>query len=200
MDPEKLIAQALKQAASEQYGGLLGGSLHRERSSRWIEALADAFRAQYADDPSIRVFSRHNEANKDDFLLNELLYDVSVCRVDEVRSAVQKRLLAYVREALWQVESEFAKNSRETLKDFNKLVCGSARCKLFVGSQVNDNGSFVDVLLPAALACSGEVYVALLPHPKEWGSPPLKVLTWRLADGAWEPVGPGIKVWWKAEG
>ena len=73
--------------------------------------------------------------------------------VDEAMREAARGVGMRPAEVLWQVESEFANNSRETLKDFNKLVCGSAKHKLFVGSQVSDRESFIHVLLPAARAC-----------------------------------------------
>lgn len=66
------------------------------------------------------------------------------------------------------VESEFARNSRQALIDFNKLVLGSAHNKLFIGPQVSEVEPFVNVLKPAARACTGNVYIALIPHPAKW--------------------------------
>lgn len=162
---------------------------HRERSRVWVEALANEFRSHYCEAKDVRVFSKHWAENRADFLLNELLYDVSVCRVASVASAAQKKELLYIKEVLWLVESEFAKNSRQALVDFNKLVMGASGSKLFVGPQVSDNDSFIQVLLPAAAACAGDVFLALLPHPAVWNSiGEARPLLWRFANGAWQPM------------
>jgi len=134
------------------------------------------------------VFSKHCPDHKADFKLNELLYDICVCRVAPVQSAVHKKELLYITDALWLIESEFARDSRQTLLDFNKLVLGSSRNKLFVGPQVRDNDSFIRVLLAPAAACTGNVFLALLPHPALWDSDgQAEPKFWRFAGGQWLP-------------
>jgi len=134
----------------------------------WVEALGAGLREHYSDQPNVRVFTKHYGENRLEFGMNEILYDVMVCETAYTESAGRGRKLAYVTKALWQVESEFAKNSREALYDFNKLVVGTADSKLFVGPRTHDVKAFRDCLLPAANCCSGEVYLALLPHPESW--------------------------------
>lgn len=112
--------------------------------------------------------------------MRELLHDVTVCRLAPVQSAAQGKTLWYVTDALWQVESELARDSRQALIDFNKLVLGAARHKLFVGPQVTDPEAFIDVLRPAAARCVGHVFAALIPHPDAWDHPGPTVQTWHL--------------------
>ena len=182
-----LVQAALASATEAEIPSDTPAHLHRERSRLWVEALAQQFRDHYANDPQVRVFSKHYGGNRADFLLNELLYDISVCRVDTVPSAVHKKDLLYIRHVFWQVESEFAKDSRKALVDFNKLVLGAARNKLFVGPQVHDNPSFMEVLRAAAASCSGRVFLALLPHPSGWRSDNAgEVRLWHFADGRWQ--------------
>lgn len=133
----------------------------------WIKTLAEEFQSEFENDLSVRIFSKHNYSNRQDFGLNEFLYDIVVCKVGKVQSAVQNKTLYYVREVFWQIESEFARDSRQALIDFNKLVLGSAKNKLFVGPRVNDNHSFLDVLRPAAQACQGNIFASLIPHPRD---------------------------------
>jgi hypothetical protein len=147
--------------------------------------VAEAFREEYAADPSVRVFSKHYDGNRQEFGLDELLYDVLVCRVDGVASSAHGKRLLYVRDALWQVESEFARDSGQALMDFNKLVLGSAENKLSVGPHVYDEGAFLGVLARAACRCSGAVYAALVPHPDRWDAGERQVAVWRLNGGRW---------------
>jgi hypothetical protein len=164
------------------------GKLHKKRSETWIDTLAAEFKTQLRTGNDIRVFSKRDYSNRKDFGLNELLYDIVVCQVEEVVSTKQKKTLFYVREVLWQVESEFAKNSREALFDFNKFVLGNAHSKLFIGPQVADNESFIDVLLPAALVCQGKIFVALVPHPSSWAEENWKIDIWELRDQNWHYI------------
>jgi hypothetical protein len=144
--------------------------INMNRSQYWVEALAKQFQKRYEGDSEIRVFSKSDPSNRKDFGLNELLYDILVCRVGEVESSMYKNKLCFVKEVLWQVESEFAHNTRSALIDFNKLVLGSAKNKLFIASQVKKGteNSFLSVLKPAAGYCMGDVYVAMIPHPSKW--------------------------------
>ncbi len=185
MNVKELVRSALDAARAQQIDAESLRELHRKRSTAWVECLADHFRAYYKTDQTVRVFSRGCSANRREFGLNEFLYDVSVCRSGSVRSSVQGQQLLYIGEVLWQIESEFARNGREALKDFNKLVCGSAQNKLFIGPQVTNNESFINVLLPAARACTGRVIVVLLPHPRQWDNAAFDVQGWDLRADRW---------------
>jgi len=164
--------------------------VHRERSQIWVEALAGQFRSDiFKNNPEVRVFSRRYPNNRHDFGLNELLYDIVVCKVGKVESPKQHKILYYIREAVWQIESEFANNLREALFDFNKLVVGSAANKLFVGPQSkSENASYLEVLLPAARSCQGNVFTALIPHPCDWDTNSNFVEIWKLDNGKWLPL------------
>jgi hypothetical protein len=158
-----------------------------QRSRFWISELHDALHAQYPG-IDIRVFSKYNTDNKEEFGLNELLYDVMVCETATVPSSSHGKPLRYIKRVLWQVESEFQNDSGHTLRDFNKLVLGSAERKPFIGGSVSDNEAFINVLAPAAAACTGDVFVALAPHPRAWGTPSISELRlWRY-DSGWMPV------------
>lgn len=183
-----IIRSALSAAINIQETAESPKDLHRERSRNWVESLAEEFRKNNTDD-SIKVFSKHYDGNREAFLLNELLYDICVCRVGKVPSATHKKELYYVKEALWQIESEFAKDSRQAVVDFNKLVLGAAKKKLFIGPQVNDTKSFMEVLAPPAAACSESesVFLCLIPHPAEWDRGKEAFISlWIFQNGSWQ--------------
>lgn len=193
-DIQRLIQESYDVARAKRDAD---GSLqikHQRRSQNWVEVLADGFKEHFRDDPEIAVFSKHDPSHIGDFGLNELLYDILVCRVGEVESAKQKKRLYYIREAIWQIESEFAEDSRQALIDFNKLVIGRAKNKLFVGTQVSDNTSYLNVLASPARICQNigdRVYAVLLPHPRDWNHSN-SILMWRFESG-WIPLnGPGL--------
>jgi hypothetical protein len=185
MDPFPILQAAFEAARSEPRHEVTPQALHAARSRAWVDALGVELRRVYADDDTVRVFTKGDRSNRRDFGLTELLYDVCVCRVAPVPSAAQGKTLWYVREPLWQVESEFAKNSFEALKDFNKLVLGAAPTKVFVGPQVHDEEAFIGVLLPAAMRCSGTVHCVLVPHPSEWDVPSLPLVLHTLVGDRW---------------
>ncbi len=169
-DVKQLLQEALKQAQSEPDTGETTQRINLNRSRYWVKALAEQFKIRYEGDSEIRIFTKTDYSNRKDFGLNELLYDVLVCKVGEVESFVRGKKLLFIKEVLWQVESEFARNNRSTLVDFNKLVLGSGKNKLFICSQVKKGkeNSFLSVLQPAAKYCTGDVYVCMIPHPSNW--------------------------------
>ncbi len=169
-DVKQLLQEALQQAQSEPDTGETTQKINLNRSQSWVKALDEQFRKQYEGDPEIRIFTKSDYSHRKDFGLNELLHDILVCRVGEVESSVHKKKLWFIKEVLWQVESEFAHNNRSTLVDFNKLVLGSGKNKLFICSQVKKGKehSFLSVLQPAAGYCTGDVYVSMIPHPSNW--------------------------------
>ena len=169
-DVKRLLQEALKQAQSEPDTGETKQKISLNRSRSWVKALAQQFKRTYEGDSEIRVFTKSDYSHRKDFGLNEMLYDILVCRVGEVESPLHKKKLCFVKEALWQVESELAHNTRSCLVDFNKLVLGSAENKLFIASHGRKSAedSLVRVLRPAADCCTGDVYVGVIPHPARW--------------------------------
>jgi len=169
-DVKRLLQEALKQAQSEPDAGETRQKIHLNRSRSWVKAVARQLKKRYEGDSEVRVFTKSDDSHRKDFGLNEMLYDILVCRVGEVESPLHKKKLYVIREVLWQVESELAHNTRSSLVDFNKLVLGSAENKLFIASHGRKGAedSLLKVLQPAATHCTGDVYVGMIPHPAKW--------------------------------
>ena len=55
---------------------------NRNRSRNWVNCLARNFRSGFAEN-DVRVFSKHDDLNRKEFGLNELLYD-SVIKIMNV--------------------------------------------------------------------------------------------------------------------
>ena len=179
------VQAGLLDAAAGTDEGFSISQIHRNRSRRFVEAVATRFRRHFRAHSLIRVLSKHCADNRSEFGLNELLYDILVCEVGTVPAVGGAAQLAFVARALWQIESEFAADTREALFDFNKLVLGAAPLKLFIGPQTSDDEAFLRTLLPAANACAGDVYAALVPHPADWLNKPLSVRTWLASKKSW---------------
>ena len=147
-DVKQLLQEAFQQVQSMPDIGKTTQKINLNRSLSWVKALAEQFSKRYEGDEDIRIFAKSDFLNRKDFGLNELLHDILVCRVGEVISPVHKKNLCFIKEVIWQVESEFAHNTRSKLIDFNKLVLGSGKNKLFVASQVKKGteNAFLKVL------------------------------------------------------
>jgi len=186
MELQTLIEAALGDAMAKPMPDAPTRELHAARSRAWMDALAARFEAEFPRQRNFEVFWRgRTEGRGADLGRSEMLHDLLVCEVAETPSARQATNLWYIRRAVWQIESEFARDSREAMNDFAKLVLGSAAHKLFVGPQVADNEAFVKALLPAARCCVGEVWVALIPHPDSWSPAKPKIDLWMLS-GEWQ--------------
>jgi hypothetical protein len=181
----EVIKQGYANAKRQKTYGASKRALHNRRSKAWVESLAGGFRSVYKDDPAVKVFSKGYEQNRNDFGINELLFDVTVCRVATVPSAVHKKELLYIKEPLWQVESEFARDSRQSLIDFNKLVLGSAQNKLFIGPKTRNRHAVLGVLVKPADVCKGKVFAAFLPHPSTWDKDDSEPEVYWFEGGEW---------------
>lgn len=104
MNLERILHEAFDDARSRPEDARSRNILHRERSKRWVHSLGLKLQKAHPSRLNIRVFWRGNDANRSDFGLNELLYDISVCEVAVVESASQGKRLQFVRSVIWQIE------------------------------------------------------------------------------------------------
>ena len=185
MNIRDVIVASLSKAVSMPEQPKPARELHRERSERWIACLGGELSRLYPSESNFRVFWRGNPRNRKEFGLDELLHDISVCEVAFVKSPVHKRNLTLLRNIIWQIESEFAKDSRQLILDFNKLVAGSGSNKLFVAPMTSVRNDMLRVLRESASFCSGNVYVALVPHPGEWLPKSCDAEILLLKEGLW---------------
>jgi hypothetical protein len=169
------IGNALTAARHESVGGegasLPLGALHARRSKRFVDNLAKAMQARYRLDDH-RTFWRQNPNNAKDFGLNEFLYDISVVQIRYLQSSTLKRSIPFVSRFLWCVESEFSNNERNIVCDFSKLVMSSAENKLFVctSGPAASTAKRLANLAQAAQCCTGDIWLAFVPHPATWAS------------------------------
>jgi hypothetical protein len=178
------LDEARDQARAKEVAGTPLGTLHKERSKEWVKYLGTKLPELIEDRTNVHALYKHNKANKEMFGLDELLFDILVCRTGSIKEP--RKVFTYIVQALWQVESEFAKDRRQALFDFNKLVLGSALNKLFIGPQVHNKPQYLETLRPAACACTGNVYVALIPHPDRWVQDDHQIDVWKLVDEQWQ--------------
>ena len=174
------------------------GERNKERSQQWVNALAEEFQKKYNDKKLHRVFWQRNKENREEFDINEFLFDVMVCGVSHLKSLQHRsKWLEYIDQCHWQVESEFNRStSRAVILDMSKLVVGSAENKLFIAAHRPTQKSESDFLrLCAGIArrCSGNIYFALVAHPGEWEDAvkknDRKPELYKWVAGGWERLG-----------
>ena len=110
MNIKQTLQQSLTIAANLPAPGENSQFIHRNRSKNFVETLASQLRKEYQAQHNIFVLSKHYDKTRTEFGLNELLYDILVCETDHVASVLEKETLTYVTKAVWEIESEFARN------------------------------------------------------------------------------------------
>jgi hypothetical protein len=185
MELFEVLQDSLQAATSFEEEPLPKSQLHRQRSRRWVDSLGKRLELEYPPRLKFRVFWRDNYRNRSEFRLNEFLFDISVCEISFVASASKSKRLTFVRNVIWQIESEFARDSRQSIFDFNKLVAGSAQNKLFIAPIVSIEDEFLSVFRLPASYCFGNVFMAMIPHPTSWPNIKEQVRLWRFNDGNW---------------
>ena len=169
------------------------GNRNRTRSRQWVSGLAKAFSEEYDEDLH-RIFWQGNPTNREQFRINEFLFDVMVCSVSSVESLQrQSNRLEFIDQCHWQVESEFnRRDSREIVVDMSKLVVGSAENKLFVAAHRKTNErELLKLCARIARRCSGNVFFAFVAHPDEWDTGPKPPVLYEWLAGDWEPISHG---------
>ena len=161
------------------------GERNKALSKAWVEELTghlkelEESRRTPSEKHEVRGFCRSVSTNRKSFGLNELLHDVCIASIHPVPAPVHNTKLHPVIRVYWQVESEFSSNGREVVKDFSKLVAGSAENKLFVGPYRADSTkadrafeayreTLAEILRLVDLRTEDNWYLAQVPHPAVW--------------------------------
>jgi hypothetical protein len=147
------------------------GAMHRARSANLLSILQVGLEKYYQSlciEHKIVVFCGSGPRNQD-FRRNEFLYDIHVCEYDFVPSGVKGTAIPFVKKSFLQLESEFANNTRESLIDFSKLVCGLSDLKIMLLPRSPNREHYLAPLRMAALELEGPIYAVFLPHPRNWG-------------------------------
>ena len=165
------------------------GQVHSERSGAWVNCLGEGFQEHYQNQDQL-VFWRQNADNRSKFGLNELLFDVSVCQVEKVKSISQWTPLQFVSKCYWQVESELNdSNSREITKDFSKLIMGNSDNKLFISAYDKVHRKRVlEMCSEMAGHCTGKLYMCFIDHPRKWEGNTCAPVVYRWEDSEWKPL------------
>ena len=167
----------------------------------WICGLREAFVKEY---PTFKVFGGkpRNDSERQSGLHCgvpnwsrwELLHDVAVVELEWLDAPYAHRKVPIVRRAVWQVESEVARNGTMVAEDFGKLRIGNAENKLFIAArtlQKQNPQGWLEFFGHASFGMDSSVYLALVPSysagesdSNQWWQHTADVLLYRcLRDG-----------------
>ena len=187
MNIQHIIHYSCHDARAALVMGTSPRALARARERTLVKALAARLDEACADD-DIRVFAAYRRGNRTDFGAERLLYDIQVCRISAGQTADKKKEpFYYIAAALWQIEIDFSRDLRRTLLAVNRLAGGAGENKLIIAAQpASGRQAFIHTLKTPAAACSGEVWLALIPHPADWDSDTRPPDIWQLTAGDWQ--------------
>jgi len=182
---QQLVNEAYQSARVREVATRRPSGMAYMRSRAFIAALAEQFRRVYPVTAGYCVFAGRDQTNRAAFGREEFMGDVSVCEVDVIPAGRRGAGNAYVKRALWMVESEFDPAPKAALADFIKFVAGAADQKLFVAPVTPRAEGVLEPLAYPARHCSGEVYAALVPHPRGWPGAADRVQVWHWDREQW---------------
>lgn len=189
MNIKHLINYSFNDATKSMVMGTSPTALARARERSYMKTLITHLEDSLGGD-DVRVFSAYQRGNMDDFGTEHLLYDIQVCKIATTETADRKKdPLTYIQSALWQIETDFSQDITSAIYAFNRLVTGNAENKLFIGAQRSTGrDTYINTLKASAKACSGAVYLALIPHPAQWNEDEHEVTVWQFADDEWNEL------------
>lgn len=169
MDISRVIEKSFHAARNALVMGTSAASLARARERAFVKAVAVQFSDALAAE-DVRVFSPFARANRDDFGIDRLLFDIEICRVAFAEAAGRNAdQFAFISSALWQIEIEFSLDWRDAIIALNRLSCGGAENKLLIAAQrKSGQDDFLATVQPVVSACAGQVFLALITQPRDW--------------------------------
>lgn len=154
---------------------------HRRLSQAWVKYLGRSLEKFYQEiyNKNIYAFpSQFDLKKKLGIKQSEFLFDVSVGLYKSFESKKfegSKKVLPihFQAHSIWQIESEFAENTREIAIDFSKLLAGNADYALMVAPSGKEETDYymkeIKNMLEWNDTLSGKIlYFLILPHPRDW--------------------------------
>ena len=94
-----------------------------------------------------------------------MLYDVSVVELEWLKPPYHSPAFPIVKQTIWQVESEIARDAAKVAEDFGKLRMGRAENSLFVAATTlqKDAEPWLRSFANATFGMDSPVYLALIP-------------------------------------
>jgi hypothetical protein len=185
----RLIDSSYNAATKALVMGTSKRSLARARERAFVKTLISQLQREF-DGADMRVFASSQRGNAAAFGVNQLLYDIAVCRIGTGKKAARKpEDFYYIAQALWQIEVEFSREWRHALFAINRLNCGAAADKLLITSKLGrEQEPFLNTIAVPVAAGGGVFYLAAVPNPADWDDDAGAPQVWRIASGMWEEI------------
>ena len=181
--PKKIISIAKKKGSSGQksYDELKSDQWkHRKLSQSWVKYLSFSLEKYHrGKNDKIYAFPGNPKlAKKHGIKRKEFLFDISVGLYKSFESKKfesSKKVLPiyYQSKPIWQIESEFAEDTREIAIDFSKLLAGNADYAMMVSPEGKEKRDYymdeMKKMLESNVSLGRKIlYFLILPHPRDW--------------------------------
>jgi len=166
--------------------------LHKYLSQSWVQNFALGLEKYYSSQPVkiLSFFNQRDLSDKQTPPVKEFLFDTTVAKCDSFYTSHSKNLIPFIKEPIWQIESEFKPDMREIVKDFQKLISGIAPFKMMIVPYGKDDSKYykTDTTHLAKLV-RGELWMVAIQHPsKNWYGKPVKFELYRWDKDVWLKV------------
>ena len=155
---------------------------HRKLSQSWVKYLSfrlEKYHREREKNKNIYAFpSKLDLKEKLGIKQSEFLFDISVGLYKSFKSKKfesSKKVLPiyYQSKPIWQIESEFAEDTREIAIDFSKLLAGNADYAMMVSPEGKEKRDYymdeMKKMLESNVSLGRKIlYFLILPHPRDW--------------------------------
>ena len=155
---------------------------HRKLSQSWVKYLSfrlEKYHREREKNKNIYAFpSKFDLKEKLGIKQSEFLFDISVGLYKSFKSKKfesSKKVLPiyYQSKPIWQIESEFAEDTREIAIDFSKLLAGNADYAMMVSPEGKEKRDYymneMKKMLESNVSLGRKIlYFLILPHPRDW--------------------------------
>lgn len=195
MSIEEILRAGYQNALKALVMGTSPRALARARERAFVKSLAAQFATSCAGE-DLRVFSVYGRGQVADFGSERLLFDIEVCRVAGSSAAFRAQdSFFHVTEALWQIEIDMSQDWRQCVYALNRLRLGAGANKLLIAAAPTDRrADFLKTLANCGAGSAdsvdrvGSLYLATMPHPRDWHDNEESLKLWRMTDGDWQAI------------
>ena len=153
---------------------------HRKLSQSWVKYLSFSLE-EYHREKNENIYAFPSQLDLKEKLgikQSEFLFDISVGLYKSFKSKKfesSKKVLPiyYQSKPIWQIESEFAEDTREIAIDFSKLLAGNADYAMMVSPEGKEKRDYymdeMKKMLESNVSLGRKIlYFLILPHPRDW--------------------------------
>jgi hypothetical protein len=184
---KNILKHLARNAASHVRRRVLRRTMAGRRSLLFVEYLTRQLWSVFRGQPDIIVFSRILPPQNNPFPANKFFFDIAILETLEITGTNTLVPIRSISKVHWVIESKFERRTRSIVHDFAKLAIADSENKLFICTRFANVRAQLGVLAQAAGTMKGNIFVALLPHPSNWG-PRMQIDVYEYDSGAWNII------------